>query len=127
MVQTFISFPTGEVSEMYVQIKINNELSSFIHEMINDNKIKVNNFMDDYILYSETAPKYNCQNSIFHNYIGNIVLTHKNKELNEKDISFIQTYCNNVITKQKRTFSEKPKKFKIQEVTKKMRSGLHIN
>ena len=125
MVQTFIAFPAGEVSDFNVQIQNNDGLNNAINEWITGNKIETNKLNNEYILYSEVDPKCTYQNSIFHKYIGNIVLTGNNIELNKNDIDYLQTYCNNVLLKKKRTFIFK--KQKVEALTKKVRTGIYIN
>jgi hypothetical protein len=54
-------------------------------------------------------------------------VSHRSRDLNEKDIIFFTEYTNNVLRKGKRIFTEPIKKTKIKEIVYKKAGALKIN
>ena len=112
--KTCITFFEGYFKKINLEITTDENFEYKILLLKEHNEYISDNLFKNYIIYHNPYPfKSKIQNSVFHNYNGHVFVSHRSRDLNEKDIIFFTEYTNNVLRKGKRIFTEPIIKTKI--------------
>ena len=126
--KTCITFFEGHFKKINLEITTDEKFEHKIVMLKEHNEYISDILFKNYIIYHNPYPfKSEIQNSVFHNYNGHVFVSHRSRDLNEKDIIFFTEYTNNVLRKGKRIFTEPIKKTKIKEIVYKKAGALKIN
>ena len=126
--KTCMIFCEGYNPKHEIEITVDKKLEYKIKMLKQHNEYIADEIFTNYLIYHNAHQfKSNIQNSIFNNYNGRVFVTHKDRDLNEDDLSFFKQHSETVLRKGKRIYTAPRKKKTVKEKIYRKPGVLKIN